>query len=302
MNQPVFEKHLLNLDLGDDYLGVWLKNFIQAKRTENISKNTIKFYEFTLKRFGDYTDSVSIKSIRQITPSSIREYLLFLEQEKLNSGGIHAHFRALRTFMLWYWNEIEPDYPNPIKKVKAPKLIQEIIQGVSPEQFNLLLSACNTNRDKLVLYLLMDTGIRGSELCDIQIKDINLIQSSILIRMGKGRKSRYVFIGQKTRKQIRKYMSERDTESLYLLLSRNNERFVFSTLRELLKRLGKIAGITGVTAHDFRRAFCLAQLNAGCDLLSLSRLMGDTSLALLNRYANQSAIDIQRKYKSIIDE
>lgn len=300
MNTVTNQEHMLTL--GEDYLEIWLKTFVQAKQAENVSKETLLFYTGTLKTFNDYCLSMSVKHIRQITPSTIREYLLFLEDNHHNSGGIHAYFRSLRTFCLWYWNEIEPDYPNPIKKVKTPKLITPTINGVTPEQFNLLVSACNNVRDKLVLFILMDTGARGSELCDIQLNDIDLIQSSILIRQGKGRKSRYVFIGQKTRKQIRKYMSERVSESPYLFVNRYGERIIFSTLREILKRLGKKTGIEGITAHDFRRAFCLSSLSKGVDLVTLSRLMGHASLTLLSRYANQSTIDIQNKYKSIIDD
>lgn len=299
MKQTVIENTLLNL--GEDYLAIWLKTFIQAKQSENVSRKTLSFYEFTLKEFGSYADSMSVKTINQINPSLIREYLLFLEAKKHNSGGIHAYFRALRTFMLWYWEENDITTPNPILKIKSPKLIQQPIQGVTHEQFESLVSACNNERDRLVLYLLLDTGIRGSELCDILLNDIDLTQSSILIRQGKGRKSRYCFYGQKTRRQIRRYMKERTGDSPYLFMNRSGDRMLFSTLKELLRRLGKKIGIQGITAHDFRRAFCLSQLNQGCDLVTLSRLMGHSSLSLLSRYALQSTTDIQSKYKSIID-
>lgn len=299
MKNPVIENTLLTL--GEDYLDIWLKTFVQAKQSENVSKKTLSFYEFTLKGFGDYANAQAVKSISQITPTLIREYLLHLEERKHNSGGIHAHFRALKTFMLWYWNEVEPSCPNPIKKVKSPKLIQPAIQGVTPEQFELLVSACNTKRDKLILYILMDTGIRANELVNIQLKDVNLIQSSIFIEKGKGRKPRFCFIGQKARRQVRRYLKERKSDSPYLFTNCSGEKMVFQTLREVLRRLGTKTGLVGITAHDFRRAFCLAQLNAGCDLVTLSRLMGHTSIVLLSRYAFQSTTDIQSKYKSILD-
>ena len=60
-------------------------------------------------------------------------------------------------------------------------------------------------RDRTILMVLMDTGVRADELCNIQLEDINLIDNSILIKQGKGRKPRFVFIGKRTRKQIRKY-------------------------------------------------------------------------------------------------
>jgi len=77
---------------------------------------------------------------------------------------------------------------------------------------------------------------------------------------------------------------------------------VYITLREILRRSSLKAGIETPSPHDFRRAFCLECLRKGIDLLTISRLMGHTSLALIARYAKQVKGDLGEKYKSIIDD
>jgi site-specific recombinase XerD len=204
----------------------------------------------------------------------------------------------------WFWEELEPDYPNPIDKVKAPKVPQEFIEGVSREQFESLLSECKKNtfigeRDKAILMVLYDTGVRASELCNILIEDLNLADSSILIRQGKGRKPRLVFFGKTTRKQLRKYL--RYTNSSYLFINRDRDKLLFAALREIIRRLCTKTGIDK-SLHDFRRAFCLECLRKGIPEITIARLMGHTTTQLIGRYAKQTSVDLQNSYKSPIDD
>ena len=100
---------------------------------------------------------------------------------------------------------------------------------------------------------------------------------------------------------MRKYFRYLPSNTGALFLNRGEERIVYGTLREILRRLAIKANINVPSPHDFRRAFCLECLRKGMDLLTLSRLMGHTSLQLLSRYAKQTTIDLMDKYKSVID-
>lgn len=287
-----------------DYLGVWIQNFLVSKKSENLAKGSLEFYKFNLNNFIDYCDSMSIKSVSQLTPTILREFLLSLENSR-SAGGIHGIYRSIRAFLNWYWDEVEPDSKNPIKKVKPPKVVIEPIHGITKQEFEKLLAVCPKNcflgeRDKAVLMTLMDTGIRAMELCRIKLEDVNLLEHSVLIKQGKGRKPRTVFFGRTTRRQIRKYLKYRK-ESDYLFTNQSSDPMCYETLRQILVRLGRVTGIKGISPHDFRRGFCLGSLQAGTDLLTLSRLMGHTGLSLLSRYANQSNSDLHEKFKSIVD-
>jgi integrase/recombinase XerD len=175
-----------------DYVLIWVEQFLKAKKSENKTKGTIKFYKDNLKVFTDFLDTQEIKLISQLTPNVIRDFLLILEERGHNAGGIHGFFRAVKAFLRWYWEEEEPDYPNPINKVKAPRVPVEAIEGVSLEQFEKLLDECGKGflgeRDKAILKVLLDTGVRAEELCNIKLDDVNFIDNSIIIQQGKGRK------------------------------------------------------------------------------------------------------------------
>jgi site-specific recombinase XerD len=138
---------------------------------------------------------------------------------------------VIKVFLKWYWQEEEIERTNPISKVKAPKVPVEPIEGVSREQFELLLAECKGGffgeRDKAILYTLYDTGVRANECCDIKLENLNMIDNSILIEQGKGEKPRFVFFGKKTKKQIRKYLSLRGVEGKYLFSSKSGERIDF---------------------------------------------------------------------------
>ena len=184
-----------NLKTLEDYIEIWVENFLKDRKAQNMAKGTVIYYRAKLKVFIEYCNSQEVKLISQITPSLIRDYLLILEERGHNAGGVHGYFRSVKAFLRWYWDELDIETVNPISKVKTPRLPVEPIEGISRDDFESLLSACKKNflgeRDKAILMVLLDTGIRASELCSIRLEDVNLIDSSILIRQGKGKKPRY---------------------------------------------------------------------------------------------------------------
>jgi site-specific recombinase XerD len=99
--------------------------FLVAKASENASVGTLGFYEKKLANFHKYCTSTSVATALQITPTVLREFLNSLRDRGNNDGGIHAHYRVIKTFLRWYEHEFEPEgWQNPINKVKnsAPKL------------------------------------------------------------------------------------------------------------------------------------------------------------------------------------
>lgn len=227
-----------------------MEAFLKERKSQNLAKGTIKYYKNNLLIFVDYLDNLEIKFIHQITPNIIRDFLLLLEERGHNSGGIHGYFRAIRAFLKWYWEEEEPDYSNPINKVKAPKNPVEPIQGITKDDFESLLDKCTNDflgeRDKAILHVLYDTGIRANELCNITLEDVNFIDKSILIRMGKGRKPRFVFFGKSTKRQLRKFLRIKK-DSPYLFTNRSGDKLVYTALRQLVRRLALKSGLEGIS-------------------------------------------------------
>jgi integrase/recombinase XerD len=146
--------------------------------------------------------------------------------------------------------------------------------------------------------MLLDTGLRARELLSIHLSDINLITGNVLLRRGKGSKSRTVFIGKETKKATRAYLRDRNDNLDDLWVTDDQKKLLrYGGLRALLERHANIAGIKGPSAHDFRRAFAITMLRNGIDLVTLARLMGHTSLKVLQRYLKQLPDDLQEAHR-----
>ena len=290
----------------DSYLWTWAESFLIACKAENVAKGTLKFYRVKLRYFLDYCDSQAITQFEQLTPDVLRRFLLSLEEKGHNPGGIHAAYRALRTFLNWWEDEVEPDgWKNPIRKVKSPHDPEELLDPVEVDEVEKLVDACRRDwhgdRDRAILLTLLDTGLRAGELCALDLSDLDLPTNSLIVRQGKGRKPRAVFFGKRTRRAIRAWLKRRGANQGPLFMTLEGERLGYDGLRAILTRRSKKGGIMGVSLHDFRRAFCLAQLQAGVPETTIARLMGHTTTQLIARYAKQSGNDLGQLYRSPVD-
>ncbi|MGB4594707.1 MAG: tyrosine-type recombinase/integrase, partial [Anaerolineaceae bacterium] len=198
-----------------DSLEKWVRAFIMDRKTQQFSKHTIKFYNVELRRFLEYCYECEIDCVESITPDILRAYLLHLEDTGRNPGGINAGYRAVKTFLIWYENEVEPiNWRNPIRKVKSPKLSIKALAPIELEDVNNLLATCQGSnpldlRDRAILLFLLDTGLRAFELCALDLTDIDTIQGDVRVHNGKGSKARLCMIGKHTRKVVRQYTRER---------------------------------------------------------------------------------------------
>ena len=110
----------LKLFEGTVFHGV--NSFISERYSRGLSKRTIQYYQDTLNQFCGWLKGMGVVNAEEITPEIIRQYLLTLESTGHNAGGIHAHYRSVKAFINWYWDEIEPKIKNPINKVKSPRV------------------------------------------------------------------------------------------------------------------------------------------------------------------------------------
>lgn len=281
----------------DDIL-IWIKAFLTDRKAQNMAAGTIEFYKKKLMTFARFCSLREIKNISELTPDLLRTFMLELG-ETHNPGGQHQHYRSVKAFLYWYERETEPEnWKNPIRKVRAPRVGVEPLQPVNLEDVRLLMDTCDKNtlvgmRDQALLYVLLDTGARASEVCSMDKTDFDLVSGELIIRQGKGRKSRTVFLGQKSRRALRVYLRSRQDDHAALWLSKFGERLTYWGLDEMLKRRSKLAGIDKPELHAFRRAFALNMLRAGVDVYSLQHLMGHADLQVLRRYLAETTDDLR---------
>jgi integrase/recombinase XerD len=141
--------------------------------------------------------------------------------------------------------------------------------------------------------VLVDTGIRRSELCDLIIADLNLTANSMLIRgkgAGRDKKERIVYFGRGTARAIWRYVTPRlkpanNNDPLFLVGSADYPRQMKpDVLRRLLKRIGDRAGVSGVHPHRFRHTFAITYLRNAGDPFTLQILLGHSDLTQVKRY------------------
>jgi integrase/recombinase XerD len=291
----------------ETYLLSWVESFLVDRKVQGLAPGSLRFYRQKLKLFTDYCDNQVLTQIDQITPPFIRSYLLVLENAGHGAGGRHAAYRALHAFLIWYEGEAEPEgWKNPIRKVKAPKVPVEEIEPVDIRDISKMLKLCpagsfNGDRDRAILLSLLDTGARATEFIQMNLFDLDMQTGRILIKQGKGRKPRSVYLGKKSRRAIRIYLKKRIDECDALWVTNDHDRYERITywgLRSILIRYSKKAKIKTPSLHDFRRAFALNFLrNNPGEIYSLQKLMGHTSLNVLRRYLAQTDQDISEAHK-----
>lgn len=233
-----------------------------------------------------------------VTADDIRKYLLWLQENGHNPGGVHGHFRALRAFCHWCEQEFD-GYVSPIRKIKSPRTKLEPLPPVPLEDVKSIIETCDNSftgiRDKAFILCLLDTGMRAQEILALKISDIEMVSGAIRITNGKGGKSRTVYIGRKARRAIKKYLSVRKAgkSNNFLWCTHGGWELSYSAVRGIIKRRAAMAGVKPPPLHSFRRAFALSLLRSGVSIYVIQNLLGHSSLHVLSRYLKIDETDLQ---------
>lgn len=246
-----------------------------------------------------------VTTLEDLRAADLREYVVSLAKRGLRASTQGIIVRVLRSWLNWCEAQGYFTGKNPMRAVKMPKQACELKPAVSLRDVERLLDACEDARDPLreraIILLLVDTGLRASELCGLTVGDL---AGDRLLVHGKGGKDRAVFIGDATRHALAEYLGTRpdagDGDPLFIVavigklrrdaagqeIPRNpkGDGFTYQVLRDVLRRLGARAGVNIHNAHAMRRTFAVESLRNGCDLVRLARLMGHSNLTMLERH------------------
>ncbi len=282
------------------YLATTIESFLIDRRAAGLSPNSIRYYRSYLIIFQRYCEASAVKCIEQITADLLRHHFVTLA-ETHNPGGVSGEYRTLRAFFRWLVDEeiMPPDWRNPMSKVKPPKMNMEPLEPIPLEDVRALIDTCSAgaimdDRDRAIFLVLLDTGVRAQELCDLNQEDVNSETGTTRVRYGKGGKTRTVFLGKRSRKAVRTYLRRRTDREHSLFLTRSGERLTYEAVREMIDRRARQAGLSNKpSAHDFRRAFALNMLRNGADVFALQKLLGHSDLQIMRRYLAQNNQDTQ---------
>lgn len=278
-----------------------IRNYLLDCRMRNLASGTVELYQRHLNAFAAAVDN---KPAADVTANDLRSYLLRLKEEGHNPGGVHLVYRTLKTFFRWL--EAEGDIDEcPMGRVKAPRVDRDPQDPVPLDTVRSMLETCDgegftDSRDRALLLFLLDTGSRASEALAVNWDDVDVQGGAVMLRRTKNHRRRVVFLGARARKALLRYLKKRkklqSATPLWVGLHKR-ERLTYWGLRQILRRRADYAEVETPSAHDFRRAFCLASLRAGMDVFSLQRLAGHADLSTTRRYLKQVKSDLRRAHE-----
>jgi site-specific recombinase XerD len=253
--------------------------FIQSRR-QGISSDTVKYYRQCLIPFLTHY---------KLTSDGINP---FLSNLRCNPGGKLSYFRAIRAFCNWL---VRNDYlkDSLLKKVDPPKPAKPILPSLSREQVSYLIEQVDSVRDKAIIFLFADSGMRLNELVNIKATDIDWEEYTVTI-WGKGNKQRKAPFTGRTAKLLQQWLERNGhgDDNIWGLKRRGVE-----TVLESLKQK---AGLP-CNPHTFRRTFASNLHRAGLDVEHIMRLGGWESLDMVLRYTRSVKFeDSLRLYRMFV--
>jgi len=288
-----------------------VKGYLLTHQTEGSSPHTVEYYRGILNRFLWYAAREGWSDdARLLNEWHIREFLGYVGTEvkrwaKEGNGSesssrrvslrtLHHYYGALRAFFNWVVKEGFLAV-SPLTMVKVPKPKPRVIQPYSSEQIKKMLQVCEFDcqhnakflgsRDRAIILILLDSGLRLSELANMKLQDIDTDRGWIKVT-GKGNKERIVRIGKTAQKALWRYLMYRgEDDKQELWLSEERRPLQSSGIQSSINRLKKRAGIneTGCV-HRFRHTFALNFLRADRNPFNLQYLLGHNSLEMVRHY------------------
>jgi integrase/recombinase XerD len=183
-----------------------------------------------------------------------------------------------------------------IRRLVKPRVPRKLIEPLSDDELRELLALAGT-RDKAILLLLLDTGLRVSEAAGIRFRDLR--PDGAIKVMGKGAKERLVPVGTSSRRAIGRYLAERGRgqPDEPVFLAESGTGLTFHGIQQILKRLKARAGLERrCSPHTFRHTFAHNYVVNGGDVFSLQRILGHTSLDMVRRYVALADTDVASRH------
>ena len=267
------------LKRSDPLLSETIEAFLIDGKARRLSPRTLESYRFHLGRFTTWhAEQWPTAPISSVDAHTLRAYLAGQHDKGLSPWTVHGSARVLRTF--WRWCAAEDLVQvNPMARVKMPKLPKAILPAFTTEDIDRLLAACQTYRDRALIFFLIDTGVRRAELAGLTGADVDTQARHARVREGKGGKDRVVFFGVQTQRAMVRYYLEHKPAPDERVFGLSSEG-----LRTQLKRIGKRAGVDHCNPHTFRRTCALWSLRAGMDIHRLARMLGHADIQVLRSY------------------
>ncbi len=266
-----------------------LEAFLLSCRVDQLSPATLRYYRQKIGAAADFWSGLGARAPREVMPSYIRLFLLKL-QETNNPTSVHDYYRAVKRFFNWLIAEGMLEH-SPMASIRPPRMPRNVVRPFSLGQIQDLLLLCDQRRfggvrNRAIILMFFDTGLRLKELASIRINDIDIDRETIRV-MGKGARERIVRIGKQTQKALLRYLLMRNDGYACLWVSEERRPLTADAIQLMIRKLGKRAGFRDVrcSPHTFRHSFATQWLRNGGGEFGLQSALGHSTLTMTRHYA-----------------
>ncbi|MBW9322009.1 integrase [Enterococcus casseliflavus] len=309
-----------------------LEEMLFNEKARGISQKTIKKHQKFLKLFFEFLKKEQIYFIEDVTPKSIRKFMLMKLEEGCAETYVNSHLRSVRAYFRYCVDEDYIRYDkNPCERVKWVKERKVIIQTFDDMEIKEMLSVAKkltffkpkkmdkqhtgyqtkfTNqRDYLLLLILIDTGLRINEI--MNLKDVHITNKELFVENGKGKKDRIVHCSPLIYKEYIKYKrvansffeyNEIENIDNYVFLTREGKQYNYILAERAIIKIGnqcKIRKSIRVSPHSFRHYFAQKLVRNGTDIYRIQKLLGHASIKTTEVYLR--SLNIENEISKAVD-
>ncbi|MCX7817298.1 MAG: tyrosine recombinase XerC [Syntrophales bacterium] len=277
------------------------------KTAKNSSGNTLKAYVSDVGQFFKFLEVNSIGDLSKVDTSTVRFFLADLHRRGLKRASINRKLAAIRTFFR-FLNGKGKISRDPAGTITTPKVEKKIPRLLSVDEIFCLLDGAFPNnrmgkRDRALLELLYSSGIRLSELVELNIGDVDFAKGMIKVK-GKGGKERVVPVGSPALRAIDEYLGARgvlnsgeNRDSDPLFVGGRGRRISARTVQRIVDRYIRLRGLEKkVSPHAFRHSFATHLLDMGADLRTIQEMLGHEKLSTTQKYTSVSVDHLMSIY------
>lgn len=277
---------------------VLFKRFILMKKASNLSPETLSFYT---EQFRSFMLFIGQTGLRQ---DSVAKFLDHLRATPTFKGTPHsdetimARYRGLRAFLRWCLEDGFFDGKDVFLNVVLPKLDTPRKDPMSDEHLDALFKSLKDPRDRAMMALMLDTGVRAREFCSLDLSDVDFYQRVLKLRITKNREPRSIPFGVECLKVLRRYVQVERGESEGPLFFSGRPGYGHARLRpdamwSIVARIMRQAGLPECGPHALRRSFARLYYLRTKSVKGLQSLLGHKNIMVTDRYIKFNLSDLQ---------
>lgn len=291
----------------DTSIGTVRGAFLRACRSErDLSPHTLTSYSSDLELFEEFCRRSSVSDVGEIDRVLLRRYLAQLSERNYARRTIARRFSSVRALLAWcvHTGVLDTD---PSVDIAVPKLDQPLPRVMKADEAASLCELPPDDepeglRDRAILEILYGSGLRVSELCGLDVDDLDLDGEKIHV-LGKGRKERQVPLSRPAGRATELYLAEarpvlaRESSGAALFLGSRGGRIGPRTVRSMIDGYSRADGGATISPHTLRHSFATHLLDGGADLRVVQELLGHEDLATTQIYTHVSTERLKAVYE-----